>query len=66
MTDFALTEEQVAARLQCSTFTVRAWRRQGRGPRFMKVGRLVRYRPEDVAAYERRMLNTENTDLTPQ
>lgn len=52
----ALTEEEVAARLGVSRFTVRAWRRKGFGPRFMKMGRAVRYRPEDVTDYEARVL----------
>lgn len=32
------------ARLGVSPFIVRAWRRKGQGPRFMKLGRAVRYR----------------------
>jgi len=52
----ALTEGQVAARLGVSRFTVRAWRRKRLGPRFMKMGRAVRYRIEDVQDYERRVL----------
>jgi excisionase family DNA binding protein len=52
----ALTERQVAERLGVSRFTVRAWRRKGLGPRFMKMGRVVRYRLEDVQEYERHVL----------
>jgi excisionase family DNA binding protein len=48
----ALSEAEVAERLGVSPFTVRAWRRRGHGPRFMKMGRAVRYRPEDVDAYK--------------
>lgn len=48
----ALSETEVAERLGVSPFTVRAWRRRGHGPRFMKMGRAVRYRPEDIDAYK--------------
>ncbi len=51
-----LTDIQVAARLGVSRFTVRSWRLKGLGPRFLKMGRAVRYRPEDVDEYERQAL----------
>ena len=51
-----LTDIEVAARVGVSRFTVRSWRLKGLGPRFMKMGRAVRYRPEDVQEYEQRVL----------
>ena len=51
-----LTDVEVAARLGVSRFTVRSWRLKGVGPRFMKMGRAVRYRPQDVDDYERQAL----------
>ena len=51
-----LTDIEVAARLGVSRFTVRSWRLKGVGPRFLKMGRAVRYRPEDVHEYEQRVL----------
>ena len=39
--------------------TVRAWRTTGYGPRGFKVGRLVRYRLEDVLAWEAEQLAKE-------
>ena len=51
-----LTDVEVAARLGVSRFTVRSWRLKGLGPRFMKMGRAVRYRLEDVREYELRVL----------
>ena len=47
-----LSDTEVADRLGVSRFTVRAWRHKGQGPRFMKMGRAVRYRPEDVEAFK--------------
>ena len=51
-----LTDIEDAARLGVSRFTVRSWRLKGVGPRFLKMGRAVRYRPEDVREYEQRVL----------
>ena len=47
-TDSAINEVQVALRLGVSASVVRAWRYRNRGPRFIKLGRAVRYLPEDV------------------
>jgi excisionase family DNA binding protein len=46
-----LTEQELAKRLNVSLASVRRWRVNGRGPLFVKVGALVRYRPEDVDAW---------------
>ncbi len=46
-----LTEKDVAEALQCTVSALRLWRHEGTGPRFIRVGRFVRYREEDVALY---------------
>ena len=51
-----MTDIEVANRLGVSRFTVRSWRLKGVGPRFLKMGRAVRYRPQDVDEYERQAL----------
>ena len=51
-----LTDIEVAKRLGVSRFTVRSWRMKGTGPRFLKMGRAVRYRAQDVEEYERQAL----------
>jgi hypothetical protein len=43
-----LTEEQLAKQLSVSVASLRRWRLLNRGPKFIKVGSLVRYRPDDV------------------
>ena len=43
-----MTEKEVAGHLNVSLASLRRWRLEGRGPRFVKVGALVRYRPEDL------------------
>jgi hypothetical protein len=46
-----MTEEQLAKQLSVSVALIRRWRLEKRGPLFVKVGVLVRYRPEDVMAW---------------
>ena len=46
-----LTEQEVANRLHVSLASIRRWRLERRGPQFIKVGSLVRYRSEDVASW---------------
>ena len=55
-TRMILTDVQVAERLGVSRFTVRSWRLKGVGPRFLKMGRAVRYRSQDLDEYERQAL----------
>jgi predicted DNA-binding transcriptional regulator AlpA len=43
-----LDEKQLAQKLRISIGTLRLWRTEGTGPRFRKVGQLVRYAPSDV------------------
>ena len=49
----ALTERDVAERLGLSVATLRAWRHRGKGPRFLRLGRSVRYLPSDVDDFVR-------------
>ena len=46
-----MTEEDVSKRLNVSVASIRRWRLQSRGPLFIKVGSLVRYRPEDLESW---------------
>lgn len=46
-----LTETEAAARLNVSISTLRAHRFHRKGLSYVKLGRSVRYRPEDIAAY---------------
>jgi predicted DNA-binding transcriptional regulator AlpA len=43
-----LNETQVSEKLQVSLACLRRWRLRGEGPQYVKVGPLVRYRPEAV------------------
>ena len=43
-----LTPQQVADRFQVSYDVLKRWRRDGSGPPWLTLGRLVRYRLSDV------------------
>jgi excisionase family DNA binding protein len=53
-----LTTEELAERLggDFSAETVKRWRKTGDGPRFIRVGKHVRYRETDIEAWERSRL----------
>jgi predicted DNA-binding transcriptional regulator AlpA len=48
-----MTLDELAERYQLPVATVRYWRNHGKGPKAVKIGRYVRYRLEDVLAWER-------------
>jgi hypothetical protein len=45
------TETDVARQLRVSLACLRRWRLEKRGPIFVKIGHLVRYRAEDVDSW---------------
>lgn len=47
-----LSVPELAAYLNVAEQTVRTWRKRGDGPKAVKVGRLVRFRWEDIRAWE--------------
>lgn len=46
--DFPLSEVAAAALVGYTPAALRLWRRQGRGPAYIKIGRSIRYAPADV------------------
>ena len=55
-----LTTKQAARLLGLSVSTLNKWRCYGTGPRFLKLGRAVRYRRPDLDAFisDRQAVNT--------
>lgn len=51
-----LTTEELAERLGIEPRTADDWRVDGRGPKFIRFGRTVRYRVADVEAWEESLL----------
>jgi predicted DNA-binding transcriptional regulator AlpA len=43
-----LEEKDLAGKLQVSLGTLRSWRTDGKGPRFHRIGQMIRYAPSDV------------------
>jgi hypothetical protein len=46
-----IPEAKLAAQTGNQTTTLAAWRVAGRGPAYVKIGRKVFYRPDDVATW---------------
>lgn len=46
-----LTEREASDMLKVDPTTMRRWRRDGSGPAHLRIGRLVRYRPEAVERF---------------
>jgi hypothetical protein len=53
--DARLTETELSERWKKSVRTIQSWRKTGAGPQFLDLGHnTIRYRIEDVLAYENR------------
>ncbi|MBM3789282.1 MAG: helix-turn-helix domain-containing protein [Acidobacteria bacterium] len=53
-----MTEREAAGQLCCTVSAMRRWRRERRGPPFVRSGRLIRYRETDLLAFvERRRIS---------
>lgn len=46
-----LNESEAAVQLKLSVRTLQAWRLRGGGPRYLKLGRAVRYAPEILESW---------------
>ncbi len=51
-----LTSDDLAKRWSLNPLTPAQWRVRGVGPRYVKLGRKVRYRLEEIEEYERKHL----------
>lgn len=51
--DSFLTDHEVAALLNISVATIRRWRRTKEGPKYYKIGSLVRYKRADIDEWVR-------------
>ena len=58
ITNELLRDSEAARRLSLAVGTLRNLRSQGRGPRFVRLGRAVRYRPADLDEWVERGLVT--------
>ena len=60
-----LTETQAAARLGLKVATLRAWRSQGRGPAYVRLGRAIRYLTVDIEEFLTSNRHTPRKAATP-
>ena len=58
-----LTERELAARWRWSLRSQQRMRQSGEGPPFLRIGRSVLYRLEDIEAYENAFRDTGSTEL---
>ena len=47
-----LTSEELSERLGIPVATLKRWRRTGYGPKFIRIGKHIRYRLIDIEAWE--------------
>ena len=60
-----LTTQEAAKRLAVKKSTLEAWRTRGGGPVFVKYGRVVRYREEDLETFLRLSLRRNTSETSP-
>jgi len=60
-TDKLLTQKEVKEITRLADSTLEQWRLKGKGPKFIKLGRLVRYRLSDIDAYISRLQGFNST-----
>ena len=61
LTPILVNEGQTAKLLSVSVAALRRWRREGRGPKYHKLGRAIRYLLSDV----NRWLEAQAVDVEP-
>lgn len=52
-TEHAVDEREAAKIVDYTPAAMRLWRREGRGPAFIRVGRSIRYLPSDLRDWQR-------------
>lgn len=60
-----LTEKETAALLRISVKALQGWRSRGGGPKFLKLGRCVRYRRGDLQDFVLKALRNSTSDPGP-
>ncbi len=58
----ALRVNEAASRLGLSASTLNKWRTQGKGPKYVKLGRAVCYRPTDLDAWVHDQLKSSTSE----
>ena len=61
--DKRLTPSTLAARWKITPHTLSQWRWNGRGPQFLKVGRRILYKLNDVEAFEEKKIYQNTSQI---
>jgi transposase-like protein len=61
-----LTPDALASRWSMNSNTLRYWRWNGQGPSFLKIGRRVLYRMEDIEQFEKAKLRQNTSQKQAQ
>ncbi len=61
-----LSPEELADRWLLTPYTLGRWRRNGKGPQFSKTESGIRYRIEDVEAFEKSRTYKSTADYPPE
>ena len=65
MKDEKLTPAELAALWEITETTLSQWRWTGRGPKFQKIGRQVKYRIRDIELFEEQQVRSNTADHGP-
>ena len=57
-----MDEGRTAEILDVTTKCLQAWRSRGEGPKFIKIGRLVKYRMDDLLEYINNRVHFSTSD----
>lgn len=60
-----LTNNETATLLGLKNNSLEIWRLQGKGPKFIKIGRLVRYAEAEIYAWIEAQTRTSTSQKTP-
>lgn len=60
-----ISTDDLAALLQVSPITLRIWRLKGRGPRYLKLGRSVKYRRGDIEVWLQSRCVASTSEVVP-
>ena len=58
-----LNEQEVSDLIKIKLKTLQAWRVRGGGPKFLKLGRCVRYRPGDLQEFIEKQTRNSTSDV---
>lgn len=57
-----LDKKQLAEKLNISVKTIDLWMRSGKGPRFIRIGKLVRFKKQDVEEFIENLYSEEKSE----